>query len=365
MNGRQRLLAALNGQPADRIPITEIGIWPETEERWHSEGLPQDVSAQDHFGLDRFHFFSFDGSLMLPPETKEETEDILVVSDGDGNTYRYLKNRQAAPQLVGTTVNGWEAWERLRIRLSPDYERFSSFRRDVIWGTLRKDSQEQYYERVRQADGFTVLVPIEPCWYYIRLLGEEEALVQMALEPQFAQRIMEDYTEFNIRMLEEITKHGYSFDAMWVFSDLCYKNGMLFSPEFYRNYVLPCQKKLFAAAKEHGMKVIYHSDGDIRALLPLLIEAGIDCMQPLEARAGNDICEYVEQYGDRLTFIGNINADILAGAVEDIERELLKKIPAAKKYRRYIYHSDHSVPDTVSLENFKYAIMLAKKLGQY
>lgn len=66
------------------------------------------------------------------------------------------------------------------------------------------------------------------------------------------------------------------------------------------------------------MKVIYHSDGNLSQLLPLLIEAGIDCIQPMEARAGNNVVEYTQLYGDRISFIGNINADILATDKEQI-----------------------------------------------
>jgi uroporphyrinogen decarboxylase len=132
------------------------------------------------------------------------------------------------------------------------------------------------------------------------------------------EEIISDYNDFNIKMVEILYERGYRFDAMWVFSDLAYKNGMLFSPDFFSQIILPYQKKFFDLCKSKGMKVIYHSDGNLSQLLPLLIEAGIDCIQPMEARAGNNVVEYTQLYGDRISFIGNINADILATDKEQI-----------------------------------------------
>ena len=70
------------------------------------------------------------------------------------------------------------------------------------------------------------------------------------------------------------------------------------------------QKKLFDLGKENGMKIIYHCDGYVGELLPMLIDAGIDCIQPLEVRAGNDVRTYIEKYPDAISYIGNINMDI-------------------------------------------------------
>jgi uroporphyrinogen decarboxylase len=150
-----------------------------------------------------------------------------------------------------------------------------------------------------------------------------------------------------------------------VFSDLTYKNGLLFSPKFYQKSVLPYQAKFFGRAKEMGMKIIFHSDGYVGDLIPLLSEAGVDCIQPLEVRAGNDMREYMNMYPGRFSYMGNINADALTAGKDVIYNEISGKIPAVKDSRRYIYHSDHSIPDTVSLDNFKYALELVKELGKY
>ncbi|MHB8277425.1 MAG: uroporphyrinogen decarboxylase family protein [Candidatus Humimicrobiaceae bacterium] len=365
MKSRERILAALNGAEMDRVPITEIGIWPETLRRWQKEGMPKGISPQAYFHLDKIEFFSFDASLMLKERVITQNHDTKVYSDSDGCIYKMFVNRPGASQFIDSLVKSVEDWIGLKGNLKPQMERFEKFGKDIIFGQSILENQRIRYEKCIRNDVFTALVPLEPCWYYLRLLGEEEALTQIALDPKFAGTIIKEYNDFSINMLKTIFAQGYHFDALWVFSDLCYKNGMLFSPKFYREYVMPEQKRLFELAKENQMKVIYHCDGYVGKLLPLLIEAGIDCIQPLEARAGNDVRDYIQQYEDKISFMGNINMDILTTTKEQIIQEITGKVLAAKKSHRYLYHSDHSVPDNISLENYQFALKVANEAAWY
>jgi uroporphyrinogen decarboxylase len=369
LNGRQRILAALSGGDSDRIPLTEIGIWPETLQRWRTEGLPHGVSPHEYFGLDRIAFFSYDAGLGLPETVLSEEGGYRVYTDGDGCTYKMAVGQVSAPQFVRSSVACLEDWLRLKANLVPDLARFEAFSKDIVFGEPLPESQTEAYARARRDAVFTVLVPLEPCWYYLRLLGEVEALAGIALTPEFAAAVIADYNEFTLKMVKLILQQGYSFDALWVFSDLCYKNGMLFSPGFYEQSVLPHQRRLFDLARENGMKVIYHCDGNVAQFLPLVLRAGIDCIQPLEARAGNDATGILRQYAGRLSCMGNIDMDAFNGppaeARQRIRAEVTGKILSAKPSHRYLFHSDHSVPDSVSLEDYGYAVRVAKEVAGY
>jgi uroporphyrinogen decarboxylase len=114
------------------------------------------------------------------------------------------------------------------------------------------------------------------------------------------------------------------------------------------------------------MPVILHSDGDLRKIVPNLIEAGFDCLQPIEVKAGMDLIELKKKYGDRLAFMGGIDARLMSD--DDpvkIEEEIRSKFEIAKKGGGYIYHSDHSVPDIVSFSQYKRVMELVKKYGKY
>ena len=163
-------------------------------------------------------------------------------------------------------------------------------------------------------------------------------------------------------MLDRTAARGLHFDALWFWSDLCYLNGLLFSPKWAREYALPHWTRLGVWAHAHDMRFIFHCDGNVEQLLPLLLEAGLDAIHPLEARAGNDVRTYKQLYGDRLCLIGNIDADIIAtNNPAKIEAEVAAKLPPASAGGGYIYHIDHSVPPTVSLESYTHLLECVRK----
>lgn len=367
MTSSERFRAALSGSDMDRIPMYELSYWPQTLDRWHKEGLPTGIAPQHYFNLDSVGFFSYDGSLRLPSEVLEEDAQYITTSDSNGVYYRSSKLEYATPVGIRAAVQTIEDWERYRTSL------------EILEGRIPKkmdfepvtglptlsDGFDAYYRLCRKEGRFTILTPVDPIWYALRVLGEEQSLYTLGEDPDFIQRIVEDYAAFNERMMYRLLDSGYRFDAVWVFSDLCYKNGMLFSPEFFRQSVLPTFKRNIDLCHEAGSRFIFHCDGDISRLAPLLIEANVDCLQPLEARAGNDLVDLVGLYGGRISFMGNISADTLSMSKDKIQEEMERKLPPAIATRRYIFHSDHSIPPGVSMENYAYAIDLARRLGQY
>lgn len=369
MTSRERIQAAIAREPLDRIPMLEIGFWDEAIRRFREEGMPESYvfqpsiwgggsycaehTVEDYLGLDRIAVLAYDGTLRLPAETLEETEEFTVVRNSDGLLNKQFRNVTAPPLCLDNLIKTEADWLLYKELLAADDSR-------ILPG------MEQCLQTAREKGIYTVVKPEEGCQYALYLLGDEHCLEAMALEPDWVEDIIATYTERQLEMLELLLGKGYQFDAMWVFSDLCYKNGMLFSPAFYRERVLPYHQRLFGFCHAHGLQVIYHSDGYLKELLPLLIEAGIDCMQPLEARCGNDVRSYKKLYGDKIAFMGNINSDVLAtGDPEQIRTEVREKVLIAKKGGGYLYHSDHSIPPTVSLESYRLALETAREFGRY
>jgi uroporphyrinogen decarboxylase len=186
----------------------------------------------------------------------------------------------------------------------------------------------------------------------------------VARDPALVAEMVAEYTDYLLAMLAMTFERGHAFDAMWFWSDLCYRGGLLFSPRAARDLVLPHWKRLGDFAHRHGMRLVFHCDGNVADLLPLLIEAGCDAIHPLEARAGNDVREYKRLYGDRMCLIGNIDADVIAtNDRQRIEREVAGKVPVAAAGGGYIYHIDHSVPPTVSLESYRWLLECVRRYG--
>lgn len=100
-------------------------------------------------------------------------------------------------------------------------------------------------------------------------------------------------------------------------------------------------------------------------MIPRFIEAGFSAIQPLEAKAGQDVRELKKLYGKAITFFGNIDVRKMSGTREELREELLSKLSVAARNGGYIYHSDHSVPPTVSWDNYCYLMELLDEHGVY
>ena len=148
--------------------------------------------------------------------------------------------------------------------------------------------------------------------------------------------------------------------GLYIWGDLASNHGMFYSPRCHRELVLPLLKKMVIEFKKEGMKLIYHSDGDIREAIGLLLEAGIDGLDPLQPDVIN-VLELKEKYGARLSFVGNIN---LAQTREALEKEVLTKLAAARN-GGYIISSGTSVGTDVSIGNYDYFMELIGEYGRY
>ncbi len=138
------------------------------------------------------------------------------------------------------------------------------------------------------------------------------------------------------------------------------------SPAHYREFLQPYHKKMFAEFTKRGMPVIYHSDGDIRLVLDDLIEAGVSAINPMENSAHMDLRELAPRWGDRLSFVGNIDVKVLAtNDLDRVREEIRVKMGAAMPKQGYVYHSDHSVPPGVTLDTYRLVLAEVDRIGRY
>jgi len=198
------------------------------------------------------------------------------------------------------------------------------------------------------------------------LIPAEELFMYMATDPEWIREIADTVIDLFISELKVAVSRGYRIDAVWTCNDMGYRNGPLFSPKTYRQIFKPGDKRLWDAAHSLGMQTILHCCGNIMPLIPDLIDAGLDCYEAIEAKAGMDVVELKKQFGDSLSFMGNINAQIMGDPDPSvIEEEIRRKISFAKQGGGYVYHSDHSVPSDVSFERYRQILEWVRKYGAY
>jgi uroporphyrinogen decarboxylase len=352
MATHERFARMYNHQEADRIPIID-SPWRTTIERWHREGMPEDVSYEDYFSLDRVVGVGVDNSPRYPREVVEETEQYVIHTTQWGATLRDWKHITSTPEWLGFKVTGPDEWREAKERMTPSSDR-------IPWGRL-KDNYRQWRKQGAWLEagfwfGFDVT--------HARMVGTERFLVATITDPEWCVDIFNHFLDVNVALWEQVLDAGYTFDGIRWPDDMGYKYNQFFSLNTYRELLKPVHKRAIDWAHSKGMRATLHSCGDVNPFIPELIEIGLDGLNPLEVKAGMDPVQIKRDYGDDLLLHGGINA-VLWDDTEAIEAEMRQVVPVLKENGGYIFSSDHSVPDSVSLENFRHIVALAKELGAY
>ncbi len=352
MTDRERVLSALDFQEADRVAIQD-GPWTTTIRRWHEEGLPENIEPAEYFGFAMVGV-SADLTMRLPTEVIEETDEYIITRSADGTSDKNWKHAISTPGRIDFLIKSRADWEEHKHRLE-----WSSNR--VDWPAVREAEQQAR----QQGKWFHFTA----AFGYDRtqgVVGSERLLMAMAEDPEWIDDVFMTYAQIVVAAAEEMIGAGIEFDGAFVYDDMGYRNATLFSPAMFRRFEFPCHKLVYDFFHSQGLKVILHSCGRISELIPGLLEAGLDCLQPLEVKAGMDLVELKKQYGDSLAFMGGIDVRCMANPDPTvIEQEIARKIPLAKAGGGYIYHSDHSVPDNVSFEQYQRTIELVHQYGTY
>ncbi len=352
MTTRERMTRMLEHRTADRVPVTD-SPWGATIERWRREGMPEGVNLSDFFGLDKFATIGADNSPRYPVKTLEETEEYIVQTTRWGVTQKTWKHRGGVPEFLDFTVTTPEAWADAKSRMKPERDR-------VDWEKLDRNYRTWREEGRWIGAGFWFGFDVT----HSHMVGTETLLMAMAMQPEWVADMFSHELDVHLALFEMVWDAGYEFDSIGWPDDMGYKGKPFFSLDMYRNIVKPIHKRACDWARARGCKVRLHSCGDVRTLIPDLIEIGVDMLNPLEVKAGMDPVALKKEYGDRIAFHGGLNA-VLFDKPEKLYEQMRQVIPVMKENGGYMISSDHSVPESVSLEGFRAFVALARELGSY
>lgn len=356
ISSKERVNLALAHKPADRIPRFE-SFWGETIPLWQQQGMPEGLDVHDFFGYDMHQAGWVNGTGDgTPNRVIEETDEWSMFVDSNGAVFKYMKGRSSTPEHVHFTVNGPDAWRELKARMlaMPIEERVSL--------DLARETQA----RARR-DGMWFCWAGVECFELIKdVVGHEILCCAMAQQPDWAAEMFETVTDIVLKGIQYLDSNGIVFDGGWIYGDIAYNHGPFCSPRMYRSMVQQQHRRLTSWFKERGQRVIYHTDGDFRPLIEPMLEVGIDCFQPLEAKANIDVRELKAKYGHRASFMGNIDImKLITNDLQLIENEIASKIPVAKEGGGYIYHSDHSIAPGVTWQTYQAVMRMVEEYGRY
>jgi uroporphyrinogen decarboxylase len=377
MTSRERMLMALHHEEPDRVPIHD-SPWVSAVERWHREGLPAEVNPAEYFDYEMVAFGA-DTSPGLPVEVVEEDEEYIVRTTQFGGLRRDHKDYSSTPEIIDWPCKSRDDWERLKEHLVPDRERVDW---DGEWlaGTAEDDRGDDSmlevgrterrlglpgWRKAREQDRFIVYAA--PFGYdkIQSYVESQQLLTSVVTDSEWVVDMYETDATLNLEMYEIMKDGGFGFDGAFILCDLGYRNGLLFSPNHYDQQLRPTFRRLVDRFHADGLPVILHSCGCVKELIPRFIEDGLDCLQPLEQKAGMDLMEIKAESGGKIALMGGI--DVRAMADPDpqvIEEEIRTKLDVAKRGGGYIYHSDHSVPNNVSFSRYEHVLDMVRKHGQ-
>jgi uroporphyrinogen decarboxylase len=383
MNTRERFLATMAFQPVDRIPLWDFGYWDQTLPAWKSQGaplqdpipapkspeeaafspqgfsypwslalLPGEVSlepgSQTHLPLDPGILRVPLNSFISPPfayRVVEERGDIILVQDPRGHIRMDKKDGASISNIVRPLVSNREDWERVkaeRLALSLDG------RLPPNWPQLRDALKGR--DRPLAIGGTSAMFGFYHTTRY--LLGPEQLLYSVYDSPDLVRDIMGHLADLYVFLFDKILTE-ISVDLAFATEDIGFKSGPFISPAMFREFVLPCYRKVMAMLREHGVTIlIVDSDGNNWALIPLFLEGGVTGMAPMEVAADMDVVKIRDAF-PQLQIVGGIDKRCLAAGREQIDQELEYKLGILGQ-GGYIPTVDHTVPPDVPWEHYVY-----------
>ncbi|OFX16346.1 MAG: hypothetical protein A2Z18_10165 [Armatimonadetes bacterium RBG_16_58_9] len=389
MNQRERWLAAMHFQPVDHAPDREFGYWPETLEAWHAQGLPGYVGDNEragiYFGFERQEGAHFHVGIMPGFERRvlEEDDHHQVILDWDGAKKLIHKDGSTSmPKFLKFPIESRADWEEFKKRLYPStpgrfperWEWESGLIGDWMtliggWttptlhdpGWIPREADWQSWKAVVAAADYPLGIGAGSLFGVIRdWMGFENVSYTIMDDPGLIQEIMEHLTNLILSVIERPVREAkFDFAHMW--EDMCYNHGPILPPKYFEEWMVPRLKRITSFLADHGCDVVMvDCDGNINELVPLWLEAGVNCMLPLEIRGGTDPVELRKKYGQRILLTGGVDKTRLAAGREEIGKEIARLKPIVED-GGYIPHVDHRCPPDVTFENYLYYLKLKRE----
>ncbi|RJR29909.1 MAG: hypothetical protein C4576_34575 [Desulfobacteraceae bacterium] len=359
MNGKERILTALNVRQPDRVPLYIHGI---NEApiigigRHLTDGLPEvkqffemnnaekmkllDTLFLIHeaFGVDGFTAFEIGHEIEV--NAKDVKDDWGVI---------YRRNPHGLPVPIGHPLKD-----------QSDLDHFSAPEPNRSHLLLLDLARERFKGEI--ALFWLMRGAFVRSW---RLTGMENYMMKLYQDPRFIHRIAEMVTEYNLKQLDMLISAGV--DVLVVEDDIAATNNLLISPKHFLEFVNPYNRKLIDRAHLHGLKVVRHSDGNLWPIMDMLLDSKYDGINPLEPHAGMDLKKVKEAYGDKICLLGNIDCKELlpSGSVEEVESAVKQAIEAAAAGGGYILCDSNSLHPGVNPENCISMFEATRKYGLY
>jgi uroporphyrinogen decarboxylase len=352
MNSRDRILAAMYLEEPDEVPLFDFIVNPRT-----LEGITGKKGVRVNGAPDEY----------LEANKALHLDMIAVYEDG-----MPWKTKIVAP---GLEEDEW------RIRWRPREDAFIGF---YAGGPIRNEEDLETFQipdphapgRLQTAKAVLKIVDGQmavgsvvngPFTHAFMLNGGLDNFVRnLYVNPRFASRLVEMAKDFYIELGKQCIDLGS--EVLIVADDYGHKGGPLISPKLFREYIFPALKEMIDCFKKRGAAIFFHSDGNVNLIMDDLVRMGIQCINPIERKAGMDLEEIKRRYGERVCLHGNLDATGLMykGTRQDIHKQVKECYEIGAPGGGYIFGTDGGeIPPHVSPETAKFTFDTALKYRAY
>jgi len=321
----------------DRVPTFELAI--------DSQVIDSIIAGADIY--DFVEKFGLDAIVTKPDNKKVEIEKNTF-KDERGSILKKGKEDYLIPTNI--VIKDEKDLKRFEFPDIKAPHRFSSMKRVI----------ERFKSRI------AIVVNLRDGFSEARILhGFEQTLIDLVDRPSLIRGIVEKAVDYYSELGKIAAKMGVEIAVTG--DDYAGTGGMLMSREHFKEVVYPAMKRLFKNLHNSGLYVIKHSDGNLYPIIDLLVDAGIDCLNPIDPIAGMSLEKVKREYGDKICLMGNVNCagNLVFGNKNEVIEEVKKCLEIGAPGGGYIISSSNSIHRSVNPENYEAMLEAIKKYGKY
>lgn len=356
MTDRERFNNQMHYRPVDRCFNMEFGYWKENFQAWPlfvDNGITNNAEADIFFNFDKIA--GYRGCTWLSPPFARKTIDQVgtsnIIQNADGLIAEVpIDAHDTIPHFIRASVVTPEDWKRVKAE-----------RMNVDDPARRVD-----VEAIRKAHPPDRDYPLGVyCGSMIGKVRDMLTFEGLCYACYDYPDMVEDMVETCCLLVENLLDQvlgEIDFDYASGWEDICYKSGPIVSVDFFKNVVMPRYKRISARLGKAGIDLWYTDcDGDVRPILPYLMEGGINCLFPYEVNSCAHPGELLDQYAGQLRIMGGFDKMQLGAGKDAIKKYMLSLVPYVER-GGYIPFCDHRCPPNVDPADYLYYLDLKERM---
>jgi uroporphyrinogen decarboxylase len=196
-------------------------------------------------------------------------------------------------------------------------------------------------------------------------MGMENLLIAIAADPELVSALVDLSVDLNLKMAREVAARGVKI--VYTGDDYAGNLGPLMSPRHFRKLFYPGLCRVMGGFKDLGLYVIKHTDGKLWPIIDMIVDSGIDCLDPIDPQAGMDLAEVKARYGHRIALKGNVDCAQLMtfGTPDQVAEATREALRHGAPGGGFILSSSNSIHSAVKPENYRAMLSTWQEHRQY